>query len=406
MGSSRVLAIVMAATLSSVALSACPNMCSGHGSCRDDNWCECDKDYGAGDETFGDCSEMFCPYEIAWVDDPNQDGHYHNYRECAGKGICDRGTGECDCFDGYTGKGCARSTCPNDCSGHGTCEYIEEVGHGGIVPGHYDSTKNNLGIHKGSHKFVGPASEMWDYHKTMKCVCDKGFFEIDCSKRMCHTGNDVLDTRLDASDVLQTQKQNITLYAAGPTGNGSSSVVSEFYGRTFALTFVSTLNESFTTIPIVVEYQTDEFSTELALSTQIEKALESLPNKVIDDCTANVTLGYDSLERGHGFGVQYDTIAFMQIEVAFVGAGVQGTQNLLQVEMNECSDGCMPKINGLNLVSAGFGENVTSFVAEKMTADYNAYECGRRGKCDYDTGLCECFTGFVGETCGTQSSLV
>lgn len=219
--------------------------------------------------------------------------------------------------------------------------------------------------------------------------------------------------------------------------------MSEFYGRSFALTFVSTLNESFTTIPLVVEYQTDEFSTELALSsqvlfetifprfvriclmptlsahhclhshlihcpvpTQIEKALESLPNKVIDDCTANVTLGYDSLERGHGFGVQYDTIAFMQIEVAFVGAGVQGTQNLLQVEMNECSDGCMPKLNGLNLVSAGFGVNVTSSVTEKMTADYNAYECGRRGKCDYDTGLCECFTGYVGETCGTQSSLV
>eukprot|EP00618_Florenciella_parvula_P018463 CAMPEP_0119526412 /NCGR_PEP_ID=MMETSP1344-20130328/41028_1 /TAXON_ID=236787 /ORGANISM="Florenciella parvula, Strain CCMP2471" /LENGTH=406 /DNA_ID=CAMNT_0007565391 /DNA_START=92 /DNA_END=1312 /DNA_ORIENTATION=+ len=406
MASSRVLAIVMAATLSSVALSACPNLCSGHGTCKDDNRCECDKDYGAGDEVFGDCSAMFCPYEIAWVDDPNQDGHYHSYRECAGKGLCDRDTGECDCFAGYTGKGCARSTCPNDCSGHGTCEYIEEIGHGGIVPGHYDATKGRLGIHKGSKKFEGSASEMWDHHKTMKCVCDKGFFEIDCSKRMCHTGNDILDKRLDTSDVLQTQKQNITLYAAGPTGNGSASVVSEFYGRSFALTFVSTLNESFTTIPLVVEFEGDEFGTEIALSTQIEKALESLPNKVIDDCTANVTLGYDSLQRGHGFGVQYDTIAFMQIEVAFVGEGVEGTQNLLQVEMNECNDGCMPKVDGLNLVSAGFGANVTSFVSEKMTADYNSYECGRRGKCDYDSGLCECFGGYVGEHCSVQSSLV
>lgn len=65
MASSRALTIVMAATLSSVALSACPNLCSGHGTCRDDNWCECDKDYGAGDETFGDCSDMFCPYEVS-----------------------------------------------------------------------------------------------------------------------------------------------------------------------------------------------------------------------------------------------------------------------------------------------------------------------------------------------------
>ena len=96
----------------------------------------------------------------------------------------------------------------------------------------------------------------------------------------------------------------------------------------------------------------------------------------------------------------------MQIEVEFNGAGVQGTQNLLMVEMNECGDGCMPKVNGLNLVSAGFGANVTSFVSEKMTADYNAYECGRRGKCDYDTGLCECFHGYGGETCGVQIALV
>ena len=43
--------------------------------------------------------------------------------------------------------------------------------------------QGRLGIHKGSKKFEGPASEMWDHHKTMKCVCDKGFMEIDCSKR-------------------------------------------------------------------------------------------------------------------------------------------------------------------------------------------------------------------------------
>ena len=47
----------------------------------------------------------------------------------------------------------------------------------------FELLQGRLGIHKGSKKFEGSASEMWDHHKTMKCVCDKGFFEIDCSKR-------------------------------------------------------------------------------------------------------------------------------------------------------------------------------------------------------------------------------
>ena len=50
---------------------------------------------------------------------------------------------------------------------------------------------------------------------------------------MCEFGNDIMDTRLDIDDELKYQKQNIAFYAAGPNGNGSSSVVSEFYGRSF-----------------------------------------------------------------------------------------------------------------------------------------------------------------------------
>ena len=51
----------------------------------------------------------------------------HYYMECSNKGICDRKAGECECFDGYEGNACQRAGCPNECSGHGTCEHIKTL---------------------------------------------------------------------------------------------------------------------------------------------------------------------------------------------------------------------------------------------------------------------------------------
>merc|ERR1712072_734947 len=41
--------------------------------------------------------------------------------ECSDQGLCDRATGLCSCFPGYSGSSCQRTVCPDDCSGHGTC---------------------------------------------------------------------------------------------------------------------------------------------------------------------------------------------------------------------------------------------------------------------------------------------
>ena len=51
------------------------------------------------------------------------------------QGLCDRKRGECHCFTGYEGSACQRTTCPKDCSGHGTCESIREVGTEGYHEG-------------------------------------------------------------------------------------------------------------------------------------------------------------------------------------------------------------------------------------------------------------------------------
>jgi len=90
-------------------------------------------------------------------------GEAHFYKECSNKGICNRGTGLCECFPGYAGEGCSRTACANDCSGHGTCQRLAET---------------------------SPQYRGWDMYSTQECVCDSGYFGSDCSLRKCPRGDD------------------------------------------------------------------------------------------------------------------------------------------------------------------------------------------------------------------------
>jgi len=67
-----------------------------------------------------------CASGYAWAASPQLDNDHKQLVECSGKGTCDRKSGECTCYDGFWGEGCRRSTCPNDCSGHGTCQSLKK----------------------------------------------------------------------------------------------------------------------------------------------------------------------------------------------------------------------------------------------------------------------------------------
>merc|ERR1711998_417617 len=137
----------------------------------------------------------------------------------------------------------------------------------------------------------------------------------------------------------------------------------------------------------------------------IELALQALPNKVITNVNVNVSFGYETRYLGEA------TASDPAYAISQTDNSVMGPQNLLIPETDKCWDGCTPMITGLDLMSTTSSSTSAkyldlSFVAEKQAADYNNYECGRRGKCDYDSGLCECFEGYTGEACSTQTALV
>ncbi len=356
-------------SLAGAVSSNCDNNCSGHGTCMTDDVCSCYDNWGIGlGHDSGDCSDRICPFELAWVDTPDKKGAFHKYAECAGRGICNRDVGECTCFDGYEGKACQRTTCPNDCSGHGTCEFIEDMS--------FAATWNDY-----SNKYFEDdaktfAYNQWDNRKIRGCVCDATYGDVDCSKRLCPYGTDVLDVRDDLLVSTKYQVQELRFQA--------SNSLTLLTAKTFALTFKSRLNETFTTIPIAFD------ETDLPdLTHDIQLALLNLPNRVIDGITVAAAMSYTTNQ--------------VVVNVTFTGPSVQGPQHMIIVEDYECGAGCTPKIDGLELQTR-YGR-LSSNATEIRLADYNSYECGRRGKCDYSSGLCTCFTGYTGDNCNTLTTL-
>jgi len=429
---------LIAVLVATAVAGGCDNDCSGHGTCTQNGVCACWDNWGMGmGLDSGDCSQRICPFEFAWVDTPDKLGNHHRYAECSNRGICDRDSGECECFPGYEGKACARTTCPNDCSGHGRCKFIEDLPFQS-TPQQFDDGS----FFPQKAKTFGDAYKNWDASKTRGCQCDPEWGDVDCSKRMCQHGNDIMDQRNNLNNAQQLHVQHIQFVqdwhftrfynsAGAAVGAPTATGRGLMHGRTFALTFTSKLNETFTTIPIVMPAD-DTVQHMRNFFLDVEHALEALPNGVIDnvkvngdmristwkdgavrpwqeDKTGGNAAGDANMEISDQSGVESGTAALdggqadvdaLYINITFQGKNVQGPQNLLTVKHIACADGCTPKLDGLDL------RYDTMNVTEIYQADYNSYECGRRGKCDYNTGICECFSGYSGLSCGTITSLV
>ena len=293
----RLFAALIAATLLNIAVSECPNACSSHGRCGAYDMCQCYRNWMAND-----CSERVCQFGLAHVDSPKGDldasgkieppgdinggtniisveksfmypygttekypdtrdarsigsktldtANYlketaHFPMECSNKGLCDRSTGTCGCFPGYSGSACQYASCPTSstgvCSGHGVCMDAKALA----------LTDN------------GNPYRLWDQHKTLGCKCDAGYSGPDCSQRVCKYGADPLyydDQRNVRAPTFTYQFNSANTAANGGTISGNYSIV--FYDRT---------GEDWETSPIQVS----------GTCVDVINALEALPNKVV-----------------------------------------------------------------------------------------------------------------------------
>jgi len=183
----------------------CPNACSGHGTCQSEpkDSCACFKrresEFGSTSEvaawTGADCSERTCPSGRAWAASPQGNDDHEQRIECSGVGSCDRKTGECVCSEGYWGEGCRRSTCPNDCNGHGTCQSIKQF----ADDYSHDADDGQFAVQfanpaaASDGNFIGAKYDVaWDARYNYGCKCDNGFRGPDCSLIECPSTADPL----------------------------------------------------------------------------------------------------------------------------------------------------------------------------------------------------------------------
>eukprot|EP00605_Chrysophyceae_sp_TOSAG23-4_P001828 GSChrysophyteH1.ASY1.ANO1.2018.1 assembled CDS len=211
---------------------ACANGCSGHGTCGQNNICSCFSGWDAG---AADCSFRSCPTGPAWADKPYDTDKAHLPATCSNAGICDHKSGQCECFEGFTGSACQRSRCPNNCNGHGTCVSIADMSY--YYGADYVQNENTAAIGDG----VGIVYTNWDKDSITMCECDPSYFGADCSLHMCAKGDDpltinqnyrqikmILDTASTFGGDIGFTFQGVTVYIdldATPTDSACKSAL-------------------------------------------------------------------------------------------------------------------------------------------------------------------------------------
>merc|ERR1712151_589354 len=197
----------------------------------------------------------------------------HAYRECGGRGLCCRSTGECKCFPSFTGEGCRRTTCPNDCSGHGQCRtdansfyYLGQTPKtpfGNQIPDYSKASgAETWGIH-------------WPWLKYQQCHCDAGYEGDDCSLRRCPKGDDP-ETECLTDRGIDYQKL---------TCEFENAAVKKAF---FQLRFTDQFGAEYDTRPIKID------TTALTAdqnANSIQDALEALPNFAIPEIEIDVDQG-------------------------------------------------------------------------------------------------------------------
>lgn len=264
----------------------------------------------------------------------------------------------------------------DECSGHGTCEYIREL-------------RNDLGD---TLKLTGgkPTTDQYQHRnlqgasQSRGCRCDPGWKGVDCGRRACPRSeqHNLQDYSFEVKGVDRAGRRRAGRRAEQQlvTITRPSTPVNSYHE--FALTYRSPMFEEATTKTLSVLNLTN---------AAVEKALNSLPNAMVSAVQAWVH--FNTTMTGH-----HET----KIRLEFDEHANPGDQYMLECRIAYCGDGCNPRLTN----PVGLGEGGSCEVTEHESSVATNLECSGRGHCNHDTGTCECFEGYADDACSTQTALV
>lgn len=401
------------------ALGACPNGCNGNGECGVGDICTCFKEKVFVNEkgsteklqaawTGADCSQKTCPRGISW-NRHGQEGEGKTINgkicthlkdvECSDVGICNRALGECACFAGYEGAACERTTCPNACSGHGTCQSNIKFAE--------DATVQLQPFHAAKlgdaavFQYLVSYDDAWDSGMHFGCKCDIGYRGPDCSLKECPTGDDPIDPNceekmtfefIDSDIYFSNYKMGLTHSNMKPLGN-KIHLFNDKYTRSNLLhqpsdTAVTEWDEAGGNIDDYVE----------ALE-EAGKHDHWEYSGYVGDCT----LGGDGAEFYTGMkdGVVYPYYKDDSGNPVF--NQVNTVEEVYEADATNSGytfDDDTPSQVKSKLLKGDYEKSYKRCVkVETCGGRTSSQTCSGRGTCNYGTGQCKCYQGYSGNDC-------
>jgi len=282
-------------------------------------------------------------------------------QECADQGACDRATGLCECFPGFTGSACHRTACPDDCSGHGTCRSNKDFAYDFAIAKSHQLLQTDLSTEMFKENYVATYDDVlngaWDSTHLYGCLCDRGYRGANCALIECPSSADPLDDR------CSTEEDEYT--------------VENFQVQKFAATGSEGWRHAY---------------------------VDSKSNEQIPDI-CNVAANLGAPFNGAGVGAKCMAVRGPNGERCKYTAWVRGPGGPADVHGPWCkqtdSHGVWEKY--------GPGDKNSHFYNGKVYACFGAMsgmDCSGRGICDYSTGQCSCFSGYSGTSCAKIEELV